>query len=108
MNGMPDEEDTLDNSAKFSKAITHFFTKMIGTSTKSEYTMRFHYCGDISPSGDLPPPSKYFVDEDIIKLIKYIYPTTPLQDIAEDDDTVASFFGDNHVKQGCSLILLEN
>jgi hypothetical protein len=76
------------------------------TSTATPAT-RFQYCGDITPAGDLPPLSRYFVDKDSVNLIKYIYPTSLLQEIAHDDEMVATFFSNCHIDEGCALILLE-
>jgi hypothetical protein len=115
LDGTPEEEATAENSEQFGKDITQFFNKN-GTSskyhypsTRFHYPTRFQYCGDITPDGeDLPPAAKYFLDSDVVNLIKYIYPTTPLQDIAQDGETVASFFGDDRIDQGRALLLAES
>lgn len=104
MDGTPEEEDSEENSQEFGKAIAKYLNKM-GTSSKYKFMTRFQYCGDVTPAGDLPPPSKYFIDKDVVNLIKYIYPETPLEDITDDDDIVASFFGDDRVDE-CRALLL--
>lgn len=107
MNGFPDEEDTRENSEKFGTKIAEFLNTT-GTSEKYQFTTRFRYCGDVTPFGNtLPPVAKYFLDSDVVNLVKFIYPSTPIQDIAEDDETVASFFGDHRIEEGRDLLLAQ-
>jgi hypothetical protein len=107
IDGTPEEEDTPENAAQFAKGIADFLHEN-GTSGKQKFMTRFQYSGDLTPPGeDLPPPAKYFLDSDVVSIIKYIYPNTPLTDIAEDDDTVASFFGDDRLDEGHHLLIAQ-
>jgi hypothetical protein len=94
MDGSPEEEDTKENSEEFAKKLAEYLTKNGTNSSKYQYVTRFQYYSDITPPVNaLHLVACYYLDSNVLALVKYIYPTMPPTMIAEDDKMVACFFG---------------
>lgn len=74
-----------------------------------KYRVLYQYCGDDTPTnseGQLVPQhvSKYLLDWDTLETVKELFGTIPFEELAEDDETVISFFGTDHLEEGREMI----
>lgn len=57
------------------------------------------------PLGLLHLPARYLLDHDVIKIIEKVNPSMSLTELAQDDDIVASFFGNDRIAKGRALMV---
>ena len=69
-----------------------------------EYPQVYAYEGDDTPDEPLPL-SNYLMDEDVAALMKQIYAAFPMEEIADDSDTMEMFFMPTHMEHGREVLL---
>jgi hypothetical protein len=97
------EENTKTNREDWAKALANSLTT-VGhhcvdpsdtTNTKYKSPQTFHYQCDFADDNTLKPISEYIIDSDVVTVARTIYSTVSLAQLATDDATMASFFGNN-------------
>lgn len=74
---------------------------------KFHFQVTYVYAGDVTPPA-LLPLSHYILNEQIIMLIQKKYPTLTLEEIAQDDEVISTYFGPDNVEHYRSLLLASN
>ena len=92
--------------SEWGKALSKFFNSKRSLFT---YEVNFEHSGDLSGpnKNDLAPVSSYLMNCSIIELIKDIYSTVSMEELANDAETVANLFGAEGSKDGKELMLVE-
>ena len=99
------DQNTPLSRSEWGKALSNFFNSKRNLFT---YEVNFDYCGDLSgPNNDLAPVSSYLMNRSIIELIRDIYSTVSMKDLANHAETVANFFGAEGSEEGKELMLVE-
>ena len=99
-------EEPNDNTIESRKAwgikMANYCTE-VGNSDKFMYKTKFVYCGD--DTGDsFEPIANHFQDQDVIYLIKHMFPTAKLSDMANDTDFLHDFFDKSLHDHGTKLL----
>lgn len=74
-----------------------------------DFKVEYKYFGDVTPTtatGELAPQpfAKYLTDYDVLQCVKDLFGTIPYEELAEDDDTVIAFFGEDRLEEGRKMI----
>jgi len=70
---------------------------------KYSYFNSFTYAGDTAPS-ILHCPARYLLNHDVVKIMEKLYPSMSLTELAEDDNIVASFYGNDRINEGWDIM----
>ena len=76
----------------------------IGASDKFMYKTKFVYSGD-DTGDDFLPIANHFQDQDVTYLIKHMFPSSKLPDMANDSDFLKDFFNKDLQSHGKELLI---
>lgn len=106
----PEEDNTTEARKQWGNpTLTTAFNK-VGQDVDPLNNKKFHFQVSHKCAGDTAPPtllplSHYLLNESIIAIIKLKHPTLTLEEIAQDDEIISTYFGADNVQHYRSLLL---
>lgn len=102
---LPDEsQNTAKNRELWGKQLAEFFEILGADTSLFKFTCKFEFGGDLS-NEPFPPVGNLILNKSVLILMETIFTTVPMQELAQDEETVTNFFGKEFSQIGKEMML---
>ena len=100
------KNNTVQARNEWAQHLCRVFNRLGSDGKTFNYPSSFVVCREhqTNDNNELLPVAKYLLNNNVLALIRHIYPDFRMDELAAADDIVRSFWGDNHFDEGRRLM----